>query len=217
LNGSKEEDLLAYLPSLSCTEAHKSYVPLLFSASFGIILFFVVILSYTWKHELKILLRSRWICTPLNKTLDQDCVVYLSYDEEVKDINSWSINRLEPFLMRNSLSAFIPPRDLHLGSVRLDETAYQISVSRYYILFLSANYFEEESLRTLKAWNCIWNNFLSDSRKKLLVINYDLLNVAEVPCRKFRAIMRTGNVVDFSSGEKNIFSKISEAFLSDTT
>jgi hypothetical protein len=90
-------------------------------------------------------------------------------------------------------------------------------VSRYYILFLSANYFEEESLRTLKDWNCIWNNFLSDSRKKLLVINYDLLDVAEVPCRKFRAIMRTGNVVDFASGEKNIFSKISEAFLSDTT
>jgi hypothetical protein len=211
LNGTKEENLLTYIPRLPCSETRQSYVLLLFSASLIIILFFVFILSYMWKHEIKIIV-SRWIWTKSNQSEDQDCVVYLSYDEKIKDINSWSMDRLEPFLVENGLCAFIPRRDLPLGSVRLDETAYQISVSRYYILFLSDNYFEEESFQTLADWNCIWNNYLSDSRKKLLVINYDLLDVAEVPCPKFRAIMRIGNVIEFDSGEKKIFSKTSEMF-----
>ncbi|XP_056022181.1 uncharacterized protein LOC130055039 [Ostrea edulis] len=212
LNGIDEEGLLTYLPRLVCTAARQSYVFSVVSTTIIIMLFFVLILSYIWKHEIKIIVRSSWMCTRSNKPMDQDCVVYLSYDEKIRDINSWSMDKLEPFLTRNGLSAFIPSRDLPLGSVRLDETTYQISVSRYYILFLSANYFEEESFQTLTDWNRIWNNYLSDSRKKLLIINYDVLDVTEVPCRKFRAIMRIGDVVDFASGENKIFSKISETF-----
>jgi hypothetical protein len=145
--------------------------------------------------------------------MDQDCVVYLSYDEKIKDIDSWLINKLEPFLMRNELSAFIPSRDFPLGCVRVEETAWQISASRHYIIFLSDNYFDEDSFQTRTDWKHIWDNYFNDSRKNLVIINYDLLDATEVPCQKFRAVMRVRDAVDFASGEKKIFSKISATFM----
>ncbi|XP_048734523.1 uncharacterized protein LOC125650348 [Ostrea edulis] len=212
LNGGDTEQLLTYLPRLVCTETHHEYLLLLSITSATIFFFIVLIFIYIWKYEFKIMIRSNWICTRPKKYVDQDCVVYLSYDEKMKDIDSWLINTLEPFLTRNGLATFIPSRDLPLGCVRVDETAWQISVSRHYIIFLSDNYFEEDSFQTHTEWKHIWNNYFYDSRKKLLIINYDLLNSTQVPCGKFRAVMRINDVVDFASGEKKIFSKISATF-----
>ncbi|XP_061174903.1 uncharacterized protein LOC133184048 [Saccostrea echinata] len=210
------EDLLTtYIPNLDCRNSNQDHtcVLLLSGSSAFVFTFILTILACIWKFEFRVILRSRRICTMSKKTLDEDCVVYLSYDEKIKDLNSWLIKRLEPFLTRNYLSAFIPSRDLPLGCIRSEERAWQISVSRYYIIFLSVDYFDEDSLQTQNDWKCIWNSYLSDSRKELVVINYDLMKTTDVPCNTFRAVMRFGSVVDFASGEKKIFSQISKKFL----
>uniref|UniRef100_A0A8W8HNJ4 Tc1-like transposase DDE domain-containing protein n=1 Tax=Magallana gigas TaxID=29159 RepID=A0A8W8HNJ4_MAGGI len=69
--------------------------------------------------------------------IDEDCVVYISYDVNVAKIGPWVFKTLEPFLFGSGLSAFVPSRDLSLGSVRAEEAAYHISVSRYYLVILS--------------------------------------------------------------------------------
>lgn len=120
---------------------------------------------------------------------------------------------MEPFLAGNGLSAFVPSRDLPLGSVRAEEAAYQIFVSRHYLVILSEGYSDEESIVTHNEWKSIWNRYMSDFRKNLLVINFDLMKPAEVSCRKLRAYLRFGNVINFAEGEKKTFSQMSNTFV----
>lgn len=115
-------------------------------------------------------------------------------------------------MVTNGFHVFIPSRDLAVGSVRSEEAAWQISVSRYYITFLSLSYLDEDVFETRSEWRYIWNGYLSDNRKELLVLNYDLLKPSDVPCSKMRAVLRAGNVVDFDAGENTIFSKIVKLF-----
>ncbi|XP_061174904.1 uncharacterized protein LOC133184049 [Saccostrea echinata] len=210
-----EELLTQYLPNLDCRDSdqHPKYIVILSCSSAIVFAFTLFIFAQIWRFDLKVILRSRKMCSKSKKTLDEDCVVYISYDENIKDLNSWLIKRLEPFLRRNELSAFIPSRDLPLGCIRSDETAWQISISRYYIVFLSDHYFDEDSLQTQNDWKCIWDSYLSDSRKELVVINYDLMKTTDIQCKTFQAVMRFGNIVDFASGEKRIFSKMTDRFL----
>ncbi|XP_062592463.1 uncharacterized protein LOC134253902 [Saccostrea cucullata] len=215
--GGKENLLTTYLSRLDCKipGQEPNYILLLSGSSAFVFAFIIVIFVHIYKFELKVILRSRRLITSSKKTLDEDCVVYISYDEKIKDLNLWLKERIEPFLRRNELSAFIPTRDLPPGCIRCEETARQISVSRYYIVFLSDDYLHEDSLQTGNEWKCIWNSYLSDCRKELVIINYDMMNMADVPCKKIRAFMRFGDVVDFASGEKKIFCKILDKFLTN--
>ncbi|XP_062620969.1 uncharacterized protein LOC134282580 [Saccostrea cucullata] len=211
-----ENRMTSYLSHLDCRKHGQESKYLLLSVSLAfVIAFILIIFVHFLKFELRVILRSRRILRTSQKTPDEDCVVYISYDEKIEDLNLWLITRLEPFLTGNELSAFIPSRDLLPGCVRSEETAWQISVSRYYLVLLSDNYFDEDSLQTQNDWKCIWKNYFSDPRKELVVINYDLMNATGVRCKTLRAIMRFGNVVDFASGEKTIFSKILEKFSID--
>ena len=214
LNGSGEENLDSYLSNLECINIEDFHRKLLLFTCLSTVffLFVVVLFLCVWKNEFRIILRSRKICTPKAKTLDEDCIVYILYEDGNQDINSWVIKTLEPFLFSKGLSAFIPSRDLPLGSVRIEEAAWQIAVSRFYIVLLSAEFFNEESFQTVGDWRNIWNGYLSDSRKKLLVINFDLMHSAEITCKKLKAFMRFGNVGDFSKGENETFATVNKTF-----
>ena len=101
---------------------------------------------------------------------------------------------------------------MSVGSVRSEEAEWQISVSRYYITFLSEFNLNDDVLEARNEWRCVWNGYLSDDRKQLVVLNYDLLQVTDISCSKMKAVVRAGNFIDFSDGEKIIFSKISKIF-----
>ena len=214
LNGSNEEQLDSYFSSLNCISTDDFYRQILLITILSSVLFLCIVLLIicVWKHELTIMLRSRKFCIPKVKTLDEDCVVYILYESENQDIDSWVIKTLEPFLASKGLSAFIPPRDLPVGSVRMEAAAWQIAVSRFYIVLLSAEFFNEESFQTIGDWRNIWNGYLSDSRKRLIVINFDLIHSTKIRCKKLKAFMRFGYVDDFSKGENATFATVTEAF-----
>lgn len=215
LNGTAKENLTIYIPSLNCSDMdyfHK-YKWMIIGSSIFVFVCFIILIVHVWKTELKIVLRLRKICTKSKKNVDQDCVVYISYDVNNVKVGPWVFQKLDKFLERNDLSAFVPSRDLPLGSVRAEEAAYQISVSRYYLVILSEGYSDEESLVTRNEWKNIWNRFMSDSRKNLLVINFDLMQPGDVSCRKLGAYLRFGNVINFAEGEKETFSQILNTFV----
>uniref|UniRef100_A0A8W8HN70 TIR domain-containing protein n=1 Tax=Magallana gigas TaxID=29159 RepID=A0A8W8HN70_MAGGI len=215
LNGTIKENLTTYISSLNCsdTKDFQRYDWMFISSSILILACLIILIVNVWKIELRIMLRLRKLCTKNIKTVDQDCVVYISYDVNNVKVGPWVFKTLEPFLASNGLSAFVPSRDLPLGSVRAEEAAYQISVSRFYLLILSEGYCSEESIVTHNEWKNIWNRYMSDSRKKLLVINFDLMKPGDVSCRKLRAFLRFGNIINFSQGEKKTFLQISNMFV----
>lgn len=213
LNGTAKENLTIFLQSLNCSDTgdfHK-YNWMFISSSILILVCLIIIIVNVWKYELKIVLRK--LCTKCIEHSDEDCVVYISYDVNVAKIGPWVFKTLEPFLFGSGLSAFVPSRDLSLGSVRAEEAAYHISVSRYYLVILSEGYSDEESVVTHNEWKNIWNHYMSDSRKNLLVINFDLMKPGDVSCRKLEAFLRVGNVINFAEGEKKTFSQISNTFV----
>lgn len=215
LNGTVKENLTTYISSLNCsvTEDFHKYDWMIIGSSILILVCFIILVVNAWKIELKLVLRLRKLCTKSIKTVDQDCVVYISYDTNNAKIGAWLLKTLEPFLAGIGLSVFVPSRDLPLGSVRAEEAAYQISVSRYYLVILSEGYSNEESIVTHNEWKNIWNRYMSDSRKNLLIINFDLMKPGDVSCRKLGAFLRLGNVINFAEGEKTTFLQISNTFV----
>lgn len=215
LNGTVKENLTIYIPNLNCSDTndfHK-YEWMIIGSSFLLLICLIILIVNVWKIEIQIVLRLKKICTKSIKNVDQDCTVYISYDVNNIIIGPWLCETLEPFLVGNGLSPFVPSRDLPLGSVRAEEASYQISVSRFYLVILSEGYSDEESIVTHNEWKNIWNRYMSDSRKNLLVINFDYIKPEEVSCRKLRGFLRFGNVINFTEGENKTFSQISNSFV----
>ena len=210
------ERAISYLQEMDCSVTSTDSVFVLATSMALSTLCGVLLLTATWKRrcEIRIVLRETWIKKLLRrrKTLDQDCVIFISFDGDNSDIRSFILKRLEPFLVTKGFHVFVPSRDLSVGSVRSEESAWQISVSRYYITFLSEFYLSDDVFETRNEWRCIWNGYLSDDRKQLVVLNYDLLKVTDISCSKMKAVVRAGNFIDFSDGENVIFSKISKIF-----
>ncbi|XP_061190045.1 uncharacterized protein LOC133197875 [Saccostrea echinata] len=212
--GISAEEMIRYIPQMDCQQEsdYSIYILLLYCSFLIICIALFAAVVYRYKYEIRLFYRTSRACerSPSQGVLDQDSVVFVSYDEENQDLHSWILKTLEPFLLLKGFHVFLPTRDLPLGSVRSDEIAWQISVSRFYIVHLSVNYLNEDSLHTYKEWNCIWESYLADSRKRLLVINYDLIDAADISCNKMRSILHAGDVVNFSRGENSMFSKISK-------
>lgn len=211
LRKNDTDSLMTVMSHLICNQKENPLHYIISSSGICLLLIFITfgVLLYIWKFEIKVIFQKYKACTRTEQTLVKKCV-YISSDERNDDINTWVSNTLAPFLIRNEMSVFIPSRDLPLGSVRSEESAGEIAVSRYFIVLLSINYFDEEWFETRNEWQYIWNNCFSE-QKELLIINYDLMKANEIYCRKFRAVMRFGNVVNFDKEEK-IFSKILETF-----
>ncbi|XP_061172268.1 uncharacterized protein LOC133181720 [Saccostrea echinata] len=212
--GDKHESLIKIIPKLICFEKDNTAFYVLFSCGAGILLIFIVVsvLLFNFKFEISVILK-RYKASRISRKTTKECI-YISFDERNEDINTWVLKTLEPFLIEKDWSVFIPSRDLPLGSVRSDESAWQVAVTRYFIVFLSTNYFEDEWFETRNEWKYIWNSYIraSSERKELLLINYDLMKVSEICCRKCKAVMRFGNIIDFDRGEEKIFSKILKIF-----
>lgn len=208
------ENMFTYLPEMDCSEKSNKFV-LIWSLSIIAICFASLFVTVQmWKYEIQLACRMFNKCkrSQCGGNLARDCVMFVSCDGGNYDIHSWVFKTLEPFLITKGFYVFLPARDLPFGSVRCEEIAREISASNCYIVILSVNYLEECSFDTRNEWRLIWNVFVSDKRKRLFVINYDLLKKSSVSCRKMRAVLRATNVVDFSAGENIIISKLSETF-----
>ncbi|XP_052702780.1 uncharacterized protein LOC128179412 [Crassostrea angulata] len=217
LGGNNIETASAYLQNMNCISPTYRSIYVAITSMFLAALVFVccIVAICKWKCEIRILFRESKLgkLMRLRTALDQDRVVFISFDGSNQYLHSFIFSKLEPFLVTNGFHVFIPPRDLALGSIRSEEAAWQISVSRYYITFLSLGYLDEDVFETRSEGKCIWNGYLSDNRKELLILNYDLLKLSDVPCSKMRAVLRAGNVVDFDAGENTILSKIFKTFI----
>nr|XP_034327643.1 uncharacterized protein LOC105318979 [Crassostrea gigas] len=216
LTKNNTEPARTYLQNIDCNVHTSDSIYLTLTSMCLALLVLLLFLTATWKRkcEIRLLIRETKLGKLLRSrvTLDQDRVVFISFDGSNHCIHSFIFQKLEPFLVTNGFHVFIPSRDLAVGSVRSEEAAWQISVSRYYITFLSLSYLDEDVFETRSEWRYIWNGYLSDNRKELLVLNYDLLKPSDVPCSKMRAVLRAGNVVDFDAGENTILSKIVKLF-----
>lgn len=216
LTKNNTEPARTYLQNIDCNVHTSDSIYLTLTSMCLALLVLLLFLTAAWKRkcEIRLLIRETKLGKLLRSrvTLDQDRVVFISFDGSNHCIHSFIFQKLEPFLVTNGFHVFIPSRDLAVGSVRSEEAAWQISVSRYYITFLSLSYLDEDVFETRSEWRYIWNGYLSDNRKELLVLNYDLLKPSDVPCSKMRAVLRAGNVVDFDAGESTIFSKIVKLF-----
>lgn len=80
-------------------------------------------------------------------------------------------------------------------------------------MFFFLGYLDEDVFEIWSEWRCIWNGYLLDNRKELLVLNYDLLKLFDVLCSKMRVVLWVGNVVDFDVGENIILFKIVKIFI----
>ena len=163
------ERAISYLQEMDCSVTSTDSVFVL-ATSMALATLCGVLLTATWKRrcEIRIVFRETWIKKLLRrrKTLDQDCVIFISFDGDNSDIRSFILKRLEPVLVTKGFHVFVPSRDLSVGSVRSEESAWQISVSRYYITFLSEFYLSDDVFETRNEWRCIWNGYLSDNRKQ---------------------------------------------------
>ncbi|KAK3599263.1 hypothetical protein CHS0354_012873 [Potamilus streckersoni] len=148
-----------------------------------------------------------------------DLDVFISVNELNSESFQWVLHDLEPFLRDNGYMTTIPWKDFELGTYLETETINAIQRHRVYIVIVASSESEDNEKKGVTAlwaeyeFNCIWKEFVSDSNKQVIVVNFDQVNSHSVSDRRLRALARVGKVADHCDREhklpvKNVFENI---------
>ncbi|KAK3102121.1 hypothetical protein FSP39_008945 [Pinctada imbricata] len=135
-----------------------------------------------FKPEIFLLYRHHILCR--KHDFDNLYDVYICFDERKQLVRKWIFGRLSPYLEGNGYQVFLPCRDESLGESRVQIREHAINNSRAYVVVVSNGAFdstrvEEDSLYSFAddltiqmEFSNILDNFKSDSKKRIAVINF---------------------------------------------
>jgi len=160
-----------------------------------------------WYEILIICLRIRQRPIYLrHREFDYDAAI--TFNDEDDGLRKWVATVLGEELSRDGYNVFLPYKDTLFGTERDKEMINVFNKTKTFVLVLSKSYFEdiENSDRswTENEWKYAWNQFKSNPKKNIVVINYDYISSFDVPQRQISAFLRVGNVVQFGNHDNNI-------------
>ncbi|CAC5365955.1 unnamed protein product [Mytilus coruscus] len=168
--------------------------------TFMIIAFISLFLYLTWKYEIYLLSRnfkSRYFGRFNNKTSQQPNKfdLYLSFNTENYNIMKWVTTVVVYNLERNGFKVCLPPRDFIPGGVQVEQIFTEVANSNSYLVILSDDYLKSQF--NVIEWNQIWAHFKSNNPRRIVVVNYDILDSSHIKDRRLKAFVRVGQTFDF--------------------
>ena len=136
----------------------------------------------------------------------------ITFNEEDDGLRKWVSTVLGKELSRDGYNVFLPYKDTLYGTERDSEIIDVFNKTKTFVLVLSESYFQEmennDRSWTENEWKYAWNQFKSNPKKNMVVVNYDYISSFDVPHRQIAAFLRVGNVIQFGNHENNIVSEV---------
>ncbi|XP_071150508.1 protein toll-like [Mytilus edulis] len=161
----------------------------------------------TRKYEIYLLSRnfkSRYFGRFNNKTSQQPNKfdVYLSLNAENYNTMKWVTTGLVKNLERNGFRVCLPPRDFIPGDVQVEQIFTEVAISNSYLVILSDDYLKSQI--NMIEWNQIWTHFKSNNPRRIVVVNYDILDSSHIKDRRLKAFVRVGQTFDFCNFDNKL-------------
>ncbi|KAK3099005.1 hypothetical protein FSP39_025193 [Pinctada imbricata] len=134
--------------------------------------------------------------------------VFVSSDEQRADIRKWIMTTLIPMLQREGIRVYVPMISLPLGAIRSEETERIIRKCHTFLVILSDGYFEDGSIWTSFEWKAVWKRFYSTQNLDIVLVNFDLLDKADISDRPTKALLNLGYAIEFHNQSGDIHDKI---------
>ena len=167
----------------------------------------IVVISYNFRYEITLL--SRILRVSLfrdHHKRPEEHDVYLSFNVENYEIRSWTIGVLNSFLQNQGYAVCFPSKHFDVGGIHVDQIRTHVARSKSFIIVLSLDY-QESPMQTLE-FNHIWNTLKSDHARRIIIINYDIIDNKDLYSRKLKALLRIEHNVNFSNFNKCLLSDV---------
>ncbi|KAL3871122.1 hypothetical protein ACJMK2_039141 [Sinanodonta woodiana] len=172
---------------------------------------------YIYRYEIFILYRRcrlhilerKFVLSP-----DDMDSIFICCDGVNLDTLQWAARELVPYLKSEGFKTMLPYLDVLPGALNETETTAAVKSSRVYIIVLSLSQgsTSEEDINSKSSFkfefSIIWQEFASQSMKKIIVVNFDQLEGKCVKDRRLKALVRVGIVADFYDREELLVKKI---------
>jgi len=198
---------------LQCVPEATTFLVLIVLIVSVIVLLVVVgaIVYIFWYEILIICLRIRQKPNYL-RHIEFDFDAAIIFNEEDDGLRKWVSTVLGEELSQYGYNIFLPYKDTLYGIERDSEIIDVFNKTKTFVLVLSESYFQEgdnsERSWTENEWKYAWNQFKSNPKKNIVVINYDYISSFDVPHRQISAFLRVGNVIQFGNHHNNIVSEV---------
>lgn len=179
---------------------------------FGIMSSFVLAIFgtlYIYRYELYILRRR--CCPKIFSKVSTEAKydAYISFYENNDSIRQWVVKNFDYHLTLRGYRAYIPCRDMVIGSSLEEEISLGVASSRHFIIIICDSYLDEDSIHTSIEWKYIWNSFRQTPSKNIIIINFGLLDTSAVSNPKMKAFLRLGLDLDFANRTRSLLKDVS--------
>lgn len=167
----------------------------------------IVVISYNFRYEITLLSRVlRVFIFRDHHKRPQEHDVYISFNVENYEIRSWTISVLNSYLQNQGYAVCFPSKHFDVGGIHVDQIRRHVARSKSFIIVLSLDY-QESHMMTLE-FNHIWNTLKSDHKRRIIIINYDIIDSKDLHSRKLKALLRIKHDVNFSNFNKCLLSDV---------
>lgn len=138
--------------------------------------------------------------------------IYVSFNENNRDLFSWVFTKLEPELNAAGYSVCLACRDIPPGDVKSEAISEYLQESKKFLFLVDEDFLhtEDVSIWCLQEWRHSWHIFKSQKLRNIAVVNYDQVRMRNISHPQIRAFFRLGLTVDFSNRKRRIFDEILE-------
>lgn len=183
----------------------KSNIQLYIVVLIGLFILLLTVFSmWYFKFEIILIKRSIGFTTVqsvVGNSLKFD--VYLSFDDENLALRKWVIDFLLLFLEEAGYRVCLPCRDFGVGGVYEEQIRRNISETISFIVVPSIGYIISKTC--MLKWSQMWTEAIPNRNRKLVVINYDILDSARLLDRKTKALFRLGFALEFHNFERDFY------------
>jgi hypothetical protein len=196
--------------NLMCLNANWTAIAI--AIAFGISSFFIgttAFVMYHYRYEIYLLTRRDTKATmPGHEYFKFD--VYVSFNEDNRELFSWVCTKLEPELNASGYSVCLPCRDFPPGDIKSDVILEYLSACKKFLFLVDEDFLNSNdvSIWCLQEWRHAWHIFKSQKHRNIAVVNFDQVRKRDISHPQIRAFFRLLLVVDFSNRKQRIFDEI---------
>ncbi|KAL4233436.1 hypothetical protein ACF0H5_008117 [Mactra antiquata] len=171
-----------------------------------LILFIIIILMcFHFRYELMLLRRRMRKRQDIENPNTQMYDVFISFYTENPTVFKSVRRYLRPTLIKSGYSVFIPCLDIILGEVD-QETIEAVHRSKTFVIVMCDNY--AINFESNIEFESIWEHFVNDNSKFIIVIDFDSVKSRSVKDRRLRALQKSWYCPDFSETNSRLISRL---------
>ncbi|XP_053402727.1 uncharacterized protein LOC128558014 [Mercenaria mercenaria] len=167
-------------------------------------IFVVSLLCYYFRYE--IMLLKRKCINKKAKCGEFEFDAMLTFSVKNPNVFRWVERKIVPALKREGYSLFVPFYDIIFGGNRELEIAKGVGKSRNYVVFLCNKYLCDEN--SVQEFEILWKHFCMDTKKNIIVVNFDNFECSEIKIRRLRAFRIIREDLNFIERETKLFERL---------